>query len=129
MAVTEAPVAHDTYGPDRDAEWRRIDWREHLHWVVVNGDPVNYVEIGSGPPLLFVHGLSGSWQNWLETIPHFARTHRVVALDLPGFGESPMPAERISIPGYGRLVDAFCDAAGMERGAVVGNSMGGFIGA
>jgi pimeloyl-ACP methyl ester carboxylesterase len=76
-----------------------------------------------------VHGLGGSWQNWLETIPHFAATHRVLALDLPGFGESPMPAERISIPGYGRLVDAFCEAVGLECGAVVGNSMGGFIGA
>ena len=93
------------------------------------GRPVNYVEIGSGPPLLLVHGLAGSWQNWLETIPHFAGTHRVLALDLPGFGESPMPAERISIPGYGRLIDAFCEAVGVERGPVVGNSMGGFIGA
>ena len=35
---------------------------------------------------VFVHGLSGCWQNWLENIPHFARNHRVIALDLPGFG-------------------------------------------
>jgi pimeloyl-ACP methyl ester carboxylesterase len=119
----------DGYGPPPDSAWMRIDWQEHLHWIEVAGRPINYVEIGSGPPLLLVHGLAGSWQNWLETIPHFAGTHRVLALDLPGFGESPMPAERISIPGYGRLVDAFCEAVGMERGAVVGNSMGGFIGA
>jgi pimeloyl-ACP methyl ester carboxylesterase len=122
-------TSRDGYGPPPDSAWRRLDWQEHLHWIEVAGRPVNYVEIGSGPPLLLVHGLAGSWQNWLETIPHFLGTHRVLALDLPGFGESPMPADRISIAGYGRLVDAFCEAVGVERGAVVGNSMGGFIGA
>ena len=55
------------------------------------------------PPLVFIHGLSGCWQNWLENIPVFARDHRVIAIDLPGFGDSPMPAEKISIPGYGAL--------------------------
>jgi pimeloyl-ACP methyl ester carboxylesterase len=122
-------TSRDGYGPPPDSAWRRLDWQEHLHWIEVAGRPVNYVEIGSGPPLLLVHGLAGSWQNWLETIPHFLGTHRVLALDLPGFGESPVPADRISIAGYGRLVDAFCEAVGVERGAVVGNSMGGFIGA
>jgi 4,5:9,10-diseco-3-hydroxy-5,9,17-trioxoandrosta-1(10),2-diene-4-oate hydrolase len=131
MAVADAPVpaVSDAYGPPRDSAWRGIDWREHLKWVLVGDDAVNYVDIGSGPPLLFVHGLSGSWQNWLENIPHFARTHRVLALDLPGFGESPMPRETISISGYGRTLDAFCDAVGVDRAAVVGNSMGGFVAA
>jgi pimeloyl-ACP methyl ester carboxylesterase len=126
---SQAGTERDGYGPPRDSAWRRIDWREHLRWVEVAGRPVNYVDIGSGPPLLLVHGLGGAWQNWLEVIPTFASTHRVVALDLPGFGASPMPAERISISGYGRLVDAFCQEVGIERSAVVGNSMGGFIGA
>jgi pimeloyl-ACP methyl ester carboxylesterase len=129
MAVASPPAEQETYGPPRDSEWRSIDWRSHLKWALVGGDPVNYVELGSGPPLLLVHGLSGSWQNWLETIPYFARTHRVLALDLPGFGESPMPREPISIKGYGRTLDAFCDAVDIETAAVVGNSMGGFVAA
>jgi 4,5:9,10-diseco-3-hydroxy-5,9,17-trioxoandrosta-1(10),2-diene-4-oate hydrolase len=128
-AEHQIAAQNDGYGPPRDSAWRRIDWRSHLHWVLVDGEPVNYVDIGSGPPLLLIHGLAGSWQNWLETIPHFARTHRVVAPDLPGFGESPMPREKISIAGYGRQVDAFCDEVGIERAAVVGNSMGGFVAA
>ena len=97
--------------------------------------PVNYIDVG--PPegeqeplaLLFVHGLSGCWQNWLEQIPHFARRHRVVALDLPGFGESPPPSWDVTIENYGRLLIAFCDAVGIRDCAVVGNSMGGFIAA
>jgi 4,5:9,10-diseco-3-hydroxy-5,9,17-trioxoandrosta-1(10),2-diene-4-oate hydrolase len=110
------------------SRWQDIDWREHLRWTRIEGRAVNYVEMGSGPPILFVHGLSGLWQNWLENIPDFARDHRVVAVDLPGFGESEMPREKISISGYGRFVDAFMDQIGMEACTLVGNSMGGFVG-
>jgi pimeloyl-ACP methyl ester carboxylesterase len=120
----------DPYG-NPDPEWLEVDWREHLRWVEVEGARVNYVELGSGDriPVVFVHGLSGSWQNWLENISHFAREHRVLALDLPGFGHSPMPEWEISIERYGRLLHDFCEALGVRDCAVVGNSMGGFISA
>ena len=74
-----------------------------------DGARVNYVEMGEGSPVVFIHGLSGCWQNWLENIPFFARSHRVIAMDLPGFGSSDLPNEEISIPGYGRFVDAFLE--------------------
>jgi pimeloyl-ACP methyl ester carboxylesterase len=119
----------DGYGPDGRSEWLDIDWRRHLRSSTVAGSRVNYVEMGQGSPLVFVHGLSGCWQNWLENIPHFARSHRVIAVDLPGFGESDLPLEEISIPGYGRFVDAFLGEIGVERASIVGNSMGGFIAA
>jgi pimeloyl-ACP methyl ester carboxylesterase len=119
----------DPYG-NPDPEWLRIDWREHLRTVELERSTrVNYVEMGSGPPLLLVHGLGGCWQNWLENIPHFARSHRVLAPDLPGFGASPMPRWRTSIRSYGQLLIDFCAALGVERLPVVGNSMGGFIAA
>jgi pimeloyl-ACP methyl ester carboxylesterase len=120
------PDGPDPYG-NPDPEWLRIDWRRHLRRVDVVGARVNYVEMGEGPPLLFVHGLSGCWQNWLENIPQFARTHRVVALDLPGFGASPMPPWEISIPAYGRFLRDFCERLGIFRCSLAGNSMGGFI--
>ena len=127
----DLPAATPSDGPDPygnpDPEWLRIDWREHRRQVDVVGAKVNYVEMGEGPPLLFVHGLSGCWQNWLENIPYFARTHRVVALDLPGFGGSPMPPWEISIPAYGRFLRDFCERLGVGRSSLVGNSMGGFI--
>jgi pimeloyl-ACP methyl ester carboxylesterase len=136
MATTRVPGIRtapafetDDYGTPGRPEWLDIDWREHLHSVRLDGSRVNYVELGEGPPLVFVHGLSGCWQNWLENIPHFARTHRVVAIDLVGFGESEMPHWDISIPGYGRFIDAFLGEIGIERCALVGNSMGGFISA
>jgi pimeloyl-ACP methyl ester carboxylesterase len=120
----------DPYG-NPDPGWLEIDWRPHVRQVEVEGARVNYVEVGSGPgmPIVFVHGLSGSWQNWLENIPHFAGEHRVLALDLPGFGHSPMPEWEISIERYGRLLHDFGDALEVRDCAVVGNSMGGFISA
>jgi pimeloyl-ACP methyl ester carboxylesterase len=51
----------------------------------------------------------------------------VVALDLPGHGASQMPRERISIPGYGRCVEALCDHLDLGTVQLVGNSMGGFV--
>ncbi len=131
----------DPYG-DPDPEWLRIDWRKHLRSIDVTPSTqpgarparVNYVELGptedeTGMPIVFVHGLGGCWQNWLENIPHFARNHRVLALDLPGFGHSPMPPWEISIESHGRLLHDFCEALGVRDAAVVGNSMGGFIAA
>jgi pimeloyl-ACP methyl ester carboxylesterase len=110
-----------------DPEWLKIDWREHLRRVELPGAEVNYVEIGEGEPILFVHGLAGCWQNWLENLPHFGRTHRAIALDLPGFGQSPMPSWTIEMPAYGRLILDFCEKLGVDRAAaLVGNSMGGF---
>jgi pimeloyl-ACP methyl ester carboxylesterase len=56
-------------------------------------------------------------------------SHRVIAPDLPGFGESPMPRETISIKGYARIVDGLLEALGVSSAVVVGNSMGGFVSA
>jgi len=121
---------HDGYGPSGRSAWLDIDWREHRRSVELDGRRANVIDVGSGPPLLFVHGLSGCWQNWLENIPHFARTHRVIAPDLPGFGESEMPRREISMPGYASFLDALCDELGVEGALpVVGNSMGGLIAA
>ena len=123
------PEASDGYGPSGRSAWLDVDWRQHQRWMRLHERPVNVIELGAGPPVVFVHGLSGSWQNWLEQLPVFADRHRVIALDLPGFGHSEMPAERISIAGYARVLDALCDALDIDSAALVGNSMGGFISA
>jgi len=119
-------AAGTDYG-NPDPEWPRIEWRRRLHRVELAGASVNYVEIGEGEPILFLHGLSGCWQNWLETLPQFSRSHRAIALDLPGHGASPMPSWPIEMPAYGRLVHDFCEKLGIEGGTIVGNSMGGFV--
>ncbi len=106
-----------------------VDWREQQRYVRVEDRLVNVVELGSGAPLLFVHGLGGCWQNWLENLLEFARDRRVIAVDLPGFGASQMPAKTISVSGYARTLDLLCEALAIDAAAVVGNSMGGFVAA
>ena len=128
-AAPSTPAELDRYGPAGRSEWMDVDWREHQRWVRIAGRWMNVIELGSGPPLVFIHGLAGSWQNWLENLPHFARTRRVIAIDLPGFGESEMPAQKITISRYGEWVDQLLDELEVESAPIVGNSMGGFIGA
>jgi pimeloyl-ACP methyl ester carboxylesterase len=124
------PGADDTYGDGDDATWRSVDWPALTRSVVVLGRRLNVVDTGGdGPPLLFIHGLGGRWQNWLLNIPAFMDRHRVIAPDLPGFGHSEMPSGRISIQGFARVIDALCGELGVDGPVVVGNSMGGFIGA
>ena len=126
--TTRLSDAPGDYGPVGRSPWLDVDWRAHQRWVAIGGRRVNVIELGSGPPVVFIHGLSGSWQNFLEQLPVFAREHRVIAFDLPGFGESDMPDARITIRGYGEWVAALLDELGVGTAAVVGNSMGGFIG-
>lgn len=122
-----APLPAADYG-NPDPEWLKIDWRRHLRRIELPGAEVNYAEIGEGKPIIFVHGLAGCWRNWLENLPHFGRRHRAIALDLPGFGESPMPSWPIDMPAYGRLIHDFCEKLGIDRvAALIGNSMGGFV--
>ena len=119
----------DPYGDEAPA-WLGVDWQQHLHTIEVDGARINYAEIGTGPAIVFVHGLGGCWQNWLENMPRMAELgYRAIALDLPGFGSSPMPPWPISIPEYGQLLGDFREALSLGTCTLVGNSMGGFIAA
>ena len=117
------------YGRRGRAEWLDFPWDRHQYRTRIDGREANYIDVGEGPALVFVHGLGASWQSWLENIPEFARDHRVVAMDLPGFGGSDLPDGDISIEYYANWVFRLLDELGIESAAVVGNSMGGFIAA
>ena len=120
------------YGPVGRSAWLDIDWSAHERWVLLDGQAVNVCEIGppDGAPIVFVHGLSGAWVNWLENLPALAAAgFRCVALDLPGFGWSPLPRGAITISSYGAMVEALMETLGISAACLVGNSMGGFIAA
>lgn len=121
--------AGDDYGAHDSPDWREIDWGPELRDIELAGRRVRYVDLGSGdgPPIVLVHGLAGNWQNWLENLPRLSRERRVLALDLPGFGESEEPADKISIGGYGRTVNEFAERLELGEVVLVGNSMGGFV--
>jgi pimeloyl-ACP methyl ester carboxylesterase len=82
-----------------------------------------YDRTGTGSPLLLLHGLGSCKEMWRPVTPLLAQTHDVIAVDLPGFGDSPSGAE--TVDGMADELAAFADALGLERPHVAGNSMGG----
>jgi len=129
VSLAAAAGAGPGYGRSDSPDWRAVDWRSHLRAVTVAGRRVHLVDIGAGEgaAVLFVHGLGGRWQSWIETIPRIAAGRRAVAFDLPGFGRSQLPIEPISIDGYAAAIERLCDLLGLESIVLVGNSMGGAI--
>ncbi len=95
--------------------------------IVVGEHRWRYLDAGSGPPLVLVHGFSGSKENWLPAMAHIDN-HRLIAVDLPGWAES----QRIDGADYGVEAQAerlsrFIAALALDRPVVAGHSMGGHI--
>jgi pimeloyl-ACP methyl ester carboxylesterase len=84
---------------------------------------------GTGPPLVLVHGLGLTWRSWQPVLDALEARHDVIAIDLPGFGESPaLPAGTAPTPT--RLADAVeseLDRLNLDAPALVGNSLGGWV--
>ena len=81
----------------------------------VDGHRLRYVRAGSGPAVVLVHGFASSLYTWKDVIPALAAGHDVVALDLPGFGQSDQPAD-LSFEDFPRAVLGLMDRLGIERG-------------
>lgn len=100
-------------------------------WIDVQGTQVRTLRADGpqgGTPTVLVHGLGGSATNWLEVIPQLAERGPVLAMDLPGFGETEPPRETAArVQAQARFVPAVCRAVGWDRVDLVGNSMGGMI--
>ena len=95
--------------------------------VSVWGIPTFYLEAGQGPPVVLLHGLGATNASFLPTLVELARDHRVIAPDLPGFGESGKPLRRYHAQFFARWLRGLLDVLGIERAHLVGNSMGGRV--
>ena len=92
------------------------------------GDQLVHVErAGSGEAVVLIHGFGGSSWSWRHVVPALAEDHRVVALDLNGFGWTERPREpaAYTLDGQARLVLGLLDALGLARAHLVGHSYGG----
>lgn len=90
---------------------------------------VNAQRAGSGEPLVLLHGIGHRWQAWEPVLDRLAEHHSVVAIDLPGFGRSPVPEGGMpaSMPAVVELIASYFAAEGLQRPHVAGNSLGGAI--
>lgn len=114
------------------------DWKsfaedpKHAKFIDVQGVRTHYIDMGSGSPVVFVHGLgawSYSWRHNLEPIAKLG--YRVIALDLKGFGltqkPEPITDEDYSVADQARFLKRFLEALWIPKADIVGNSMGGSI--
>jgi pimeloyl-ACP methyl ester carboxylesterase len=85
---------------------------------------MNHLRSGSGKPLLLIHGLGGNARSWSTIWTALASRRDVIAVDLPGFGDTPSLAGETSIRTLSDAVTAFIDAQGLRGIDVVGSSMG-----
>jgi 2-hydroxy-6-oxonona-2,4-dienedioate hydrolase len=92
-----------------------------FHYRVAGADDAGAI------PLVLVHGLGASSAYWTRTHALLASTHRVYALDLPGFGRSTKPRRLLGISGLARALMTWMAALGIERAHLIGHSMGGQI--
>jgi pimeloyl-ACP methyl ester carboxylesterase len=89
---------------------------------------ISTAQAGTGEPLLALHGLGGTKASFLPTLAALADSYRVIAVDLPGFGESDKPiAAPYSAPWFARTMTGLLDALELPRAHLVGNSMGGRV--
>jgi pimeloyl-ACP methyl ester carboxylesterase len=98
------------------------------HKTVDLDGPVHYLDFGGdGKPLLMVHGLGGNAMNWMAVGPELAENHRVLALDLAGFGRTPLFNRSAALGANAELVHRLIEQVIGEPAILMGNSMGGHI--
>lgn len=97
----------------------------HRETYFILGTRVCALVQGQGPLVLFLHGTGGSARAWANQLRRLSRTHRVVAVDLPGYGESELGNRIHSVDDYVPFLDAWMDHAGWDEAVLVGSSMGG----
>ncbi len=100
-----------------------------LQSTVVFGQTIRYYDVGSGPPLILIHGIGGDADEWVFCFERLSQSHRVLALDLLGFGRSAKPLIEYTIAGFVEVVEYFLRGLKIDRTAVLGESMGGWIAA
>lgn len=94
----------------------------------MRAEGINYERRGSGEPLVLLHGIGHRWQAWQPVLDRLAAERDVIAVDLPGFGESPWPGGRnAGLDNVVAALRAFFDALGLQRPHVAGNSLGGML--
>jgi len=93
------------------------------------GRNIRYYDIGSGPPLVLIHGIGGDADEWVFCLEPLSASHRVIALDLLGFGRSDKPFIDYSIEVFVEVLGLFLKTLEIPRASLIGSSFGGWIAA
>lgn len=100
-----------------------------LQSASVFGQTIRYYDIGSGSPLVLIHGIGGDADDWAFCLEALSASHRVLALDLLGFGRSSKPMIEYHIEVFVEVMEQFLHSLGIEQAVLVGGSLGGWVAA
>ena len=95
--------------------------------VTLHGHAFSYTDSGSGPALLFIHGILGSQKQWAHLVDQLDEDHRLIVPDLFGHGESAKPVGDYSLGAHAATLRDLLDRLGIEQVSLVGHSLGGGI--
>jgi len=127
MSAQQATTAAGSASPFIDSKQQVIPTVGKF--VTVFGAKIHYVDVGSGPSVILLHGLADDIGVWASVIPALAAKHRVIALDQLGFGDSDKPLLNYRVSTFVDFLDGFLNELKMERASLVGNSLGGSVAA
>jgi pimeloyl-ACP methyl ester carboxylesterase len=100
----------------------------HRHTAATRSGEISYLDVGTGPTALFVHGIASNAYLWRHVISAMATQRRCIALDLPLHGRSPVTAEQdLSLAALAAGLDDFCETLGLTGIDLVANDTGGAI--
>lgn len=85
---------------------------------------INYVEAGSGEPILFLHNGGSFWYSWEHQLQHFSKNYHVFGIDWPGFGKSSMPNGMISLELLTVVLSQFIEKLNLKDPILIGNCIG-----
>jgi len=88
---------------------------------------INYIDEGEGIPMVFIHNGGSFYQIWVNQIEHFRHDYRVIALDLPGFGDSSESTHPYTLDYYYDIMIVFLQKLGVDKVILVGNCIGSTI--
>ena len=93
--------------------------------IEINRLSINYVEGGAGQAMIFLHNGGGFWHSWDFQIKHFSNSYNVFGIDWPGFGESDLPEDLISLDLLTETLSEFIRLKKLKNVILVGNCIGG----
>jgi pimeloyl-ACP methyl ester carboxylesterase len=97
-------------------------------YLEVDGTRVRYVDVGEGPTVVLLHGFASSIENWTAVMPRLVKDHRIVAIDLRGFGWTDRPVADYSPEAQARLLKAVLDERGVKgKVSLVAHSWGSSV--
>ena len=123
-AVAATLVVGVLAGMPGDIDAASVDTKISEHTADVDGTKIHYLKAGEGPAVILLHGYTQTSRMWRPIMPQLAERFTVIAADLPGIGDSAIPADGLDMKTAARQIHALAKSLGLSKARVVGHDIG-----